>query len=211
MSLVAGSKLGHYEILALLGAGGMGEVYRARDPRLQRDVAIKVLPAERMSDEGRRRRFVQEARAASALKHPNIVTIHEIDSVDGIDFIVMELVEGKTLDLVIARQPVPLAETLRVAIAMADALARAHGAGIVHRDLKPTNVAVGPDGSVKLLDFGLAKLIGPDEPAEPIGTCAPPAQPPAAAACRAPHGDGRAGVGAHVLARRPAGGVLVER
>jgi eukaryotic-like serine/threonine-protein kinase len=98
LALAAGSKLGPYEVLSLLGAGGMGEVYRARDTRLGRDVAIKVLPAERMTDENRRRRFVQEARAASALSHPNIVTIHEIESADGIDFIVMEYVPGKTLD-----------------------------------------------------------------------------------------------------------------
>src|SRR5260370_1077183 len=104
MSLTLGSKLGSYEVLSLLGAGGMGEVYRARDTRLGRVVAIKVLPAERMADENRRRRFVQEARGASALSHPNIVTIHEIESADGIDFIVMEYRPGKTLDTVIPRQ-----------------------------------------------------------------------------------------------------------
>ena len=103
MSLAAGTKLGPYEVIAPLGAGGMGEVYRARDTRLGREVAIKVLPAERLADEGRRRRFVQEARAASALNHPNIVTIHEIESAEGIDFIVMELVPGKTLDALIPR------------------------------------------------------------------------------------------------------------
>jgi Tol biopolymer transport system component len=153
-----GSKLGPYEILALLGAGGMGEVYRARDLRLGREVAIKVLPAERMADADRRRRFVQEARAASALNHPNIVTIHEIGSVDGIDFIVMEYVRGKTLDLVIPAQGMRLPQVLRIAIPMADALARAHAAGIVHRDVKPSNVAVSDEGVVKVLDFGLAKL-----------------------------------------------------
>ena len=137
----------------------MGEVYRARDLRLGREVAVKVLPAERMADQDRRRRFVQEARAASALNHPNIVTIHEIDSVDGIDFIVMEYVAGKTLDQLIPRQGMRLGEVLRLAIPMADALARAHGAGIVHRDLKPANVAVTPEGTVKVLDFGLAKLL----------------------------------------------------
>jgi eukaryotic-like serine/threonine-protein kinase len=157
--LFPGSTLGPYEILAPLGAGGMGEVYRARDPRLGREVAIKVLPGERMADEDRRRRFVREARAASALNHPNIVTIHEIDSVDGVDFIVMELVAGKTLDHLIPQQGMRLDKVLRVAIPMADALARAHGAGIVHRDLKPANVAVTPEGTVKVLDFGLAKLL----------------------------------------------------
>ncbi|HKC12129.1 MAG TPA: protein kinase [Vicinamibacteria bacterium] len=159
MSLTLGSKLGSYEVLSLLGAGGMGEVYRARDTRLGRVVAIKVLPAERMADESRRRRFVQEARGASALSHPNIVTIHEIESADGIDFIVMEYVPGKTLDTVIPRQGMRLGEVLRIAIPIADAVARAHAAGIVHRDLKPANVMVGPDGTVKVLDFGLAKLV----------------------------------------------------
>jgi eukaryotic-like serine/threonine-protein kinase len=159
MTLTLGSKLGSYEVLSLLGAGGMGEVYRARDTRLGRVVAIKVLPAERMADENRRRRFVQEARAASALNHPNIVTIHEIGSADGIDFIVMEYVPGKTLDTVIPRQGMKLGEVLRIAIPIADAVARAHASGIVHRDLKPANVVVGSDGAVKVLDFGLAKLV----------------------------------------------------
>ena len=159
MPLTPGTKLGPYEILSLLGAGGMGEVYLARDPRLGREVAIKVLPAERMADENRRRRFVQEARAASALNHPNIVTIHEIESSEGIDFIVMEYVPGKTLDALIPRQGMRLGEALRVAIPVADALAAAHASGMVHRDLKPTNVAIGTSGAVKVLDFGLAKLV----------------------------------------------------
>ena len=162
MSLTPGTKLGPYEILSLLGAGGMGKVYRARDPRLGREVAIKVLPAERVADENRRRRFVQEARAASALNHPNIVTIYEIESENGIDFIVMEYVPGKTLDALIPRQGMRLGEALRVAVPVADALAAAHANGIVHRDLKPTNVAVGSSGAVKVLDFGLAKLIAPE-------------------------------------------------
>jgi serine/threonine protein kinase len=153
MALTAGSRLGPYEILSLLGAGGMGEVYRALDPRLDREVAIKVLPPERM-DEERRRRFVLEARAASALNHPNIVTIHEIESAEGRDFIVMEYVAGKSLDRLIPRQGMPLGEVLRIATPIADALARAHGRGIVHRDLKPANVVVGSEGTVKLLDFG---------------------------------------------------------
>jgi len=144
----------------------MGEVYRARDPRLGRDVAIKVLPADRMADEGRRRRFIQEARAASALNHPNIVTVHEVDSVDGVDFIVMEYLAGQTLGNAIPRQGMRLDPLLRVAIPIADALTRAHAAGIVHRDLKPANVMVSAEGTVKVLDFGLAKLVasrgGPD-------------------------------------------------
>jgi Tol biopolymer transport system component/predicted Ser/Thr protein kinase len=162
MSLSPGHRLGAYEILSPLGAGGMGEVYRARDTRLGRDVAIKVLPTDRLTDQGRRRRFVQEARAASALNHPNIVTIHEIESADGADFIVMEYVPGKTLDALM-RQRMRLAEALRVAVPIADALARAHAAGIVHRDLKPANVVVTPEGVVKVLDFGLAKLMDTGE------------------------------------------------
>jgi eukaryotic-like serine/threonine-protein kinase len=158
-----GSKLGPYEVLSLVGAGGMGEVYRARDTRLGREVAIKVLPAERMADENRRRRFVQEARAASALSHPNIVTIHEIESADGVDFIVMEYVPGKTLDNLIPRQGMRLGDVLRIAIPIADAVARAHAAGIVHRDLKPANVVIGSDGVVKVLDFGLAKLVAEED------------------------------------------------
>ncbi len=142
----------------------MGEVYRARDTRLGRDVAIKILPAERVADPARRARFVREARAASALNHPHIVTIHEIESAEGVDFIVMELVSGKTLDAVIPRQGMHFGEALRIAIPLADALAAAHAAGIVHRDLKPSNVMVTPDGMVKVLDFGLAKLVH-NEPA----------------------------------------------
>jgi len=161
MPLAPGSKLGPYEVLSLLGAGGMGEVYRARDPRLAREVAIKVLPAERMADETRRQRFVQEARAASALNHPNIVTVHETDTVDGVDFIVMEYVRGATLADRMPREGMRLEPALHVAIAIADALARAHAAGIVHCDLKPGNVVVSEEGTVKVLDFGLARLVTP--------------------------------------------------
>ena len=164
MPLSPGSHLGPYEVLALIGAGGMGEVYRARDPRLDREVAIKVLPHDRVTDESRRQRFVQEAKAASALNHPHIVTIHEIESADGRDFIVMELVRGKSLDALIPRQGMRLGEALRIAIPVADALAAAHARGIVHRDLKPANVMVGQDGAVKVLDFGLAKLTAVDSP-----------------------------------------------
>jgi serine/threonine protein kinase len=137
----------------------MGEVYRARDTRLGREVAVKVLPHNRLTDETRRRRFMLEARSASALNHPNIVTVHDIESADGTDFIVMEYVPGKTLDALIPRHGMRLGDALRVAIGVADALACAHANGIVHRDLKPTNVVVGSGGLVKVLDFGLAKLV----------------------------------------------------
>jgi serine/threonine protein kinase/Tol biopolymer transport system component len=164
MRLAAGTNLGPYEILGPLGAGGMGEVYKARDSRLGREVAIKVLPAERMADEGRRRRFIQEARAASALNHPNIITIHDISEDGGVDFLVMEYVRGQTIDRLIGRGGMRVGEALRCAIQIADALTKAHGAGIVHRDLKPGNLMVNEDGVVKVLDFGLAKLAEPTEP-----------------------------------------------
>jgi eukaryotic-like serine/threonine-protein kinase len=158
MTLDVGRRLGPYEILAPLGTGGMGEVYRARDTRLGREVAVKILRGDRLADGARRRRFIQEARAASALNHPAIVTVHDIASEDGVDFIVMEYVPGKTLDALL-RPRMPLAESLRIAVSVADALARAHAVGIVHRDLKPANIVVGPEGVVKVLDFGLATFL----------------------------------------------------
>src|SRR5512141_3070325 len=159
MALVAGQKLGPYEILAPLGAGGMGEVYRARDSRLRRDVAIKVLPPELATDPDRNQRFEQEARAASGLNHHNIVTIHDIGSSDSTVFIAMELVEGKTLREILLAGALPTRRLLDIACQIADGLAKAHSAGIVHRDLKPENVMVSKDGVVKILDFGLAKLL----------------------------------------------------
>ncbi len=158
MPLTAGTRLGPYEILAPLGAGGMGEVYRARDPRLARELAIKVLPASFSSDADRLRRFEQEARSASALSHPNILTIHDIGSADGTIYIAMELVEGKTLRELVAAEPLSTKKLLDLAVQIADGLAKAHSAGIVHRDLKPENLMVSKDGYVKILDFGLAKL-----------------------------------------------------
>ena len=175
--LTQGHRLGPYEILAPLGAGGMGEVYRGRDPRLDREVAIKVLPADRMADPARRWSFVQEAKAASALNHPHIVTIHEIESVDGLDFIVMEYVPGRTLDALIPKTGMPIRELLRVAVHVADALAAAHEHGVVHCDLKPANVIVSSKGVVKVLDFGVAKLVGPHVDAESTGTVTVPLQP----------------------------------
>jgi serine/threonine protein kinase len=153
-----GKTVSHYRILEKLGEGGMGVVYKARDTHLDRFVAIKVLPHERVADPERKRRFVQEAKAASALNHPNIITIHDIASEQGTDFIAMEYVPGKTLDALIRRKGMRITETLRLAIQIADALAKAHSAGIIHRDLKPTNVMVTEDGVVKVLDFGVAKL-----------------------------------------------------
>jgi len=161
MSLTAGTRLGPYEILAPIGAGGMGEVYRARDTRLGREVAVKVLPAEFTSDAQRRSRFEQEARAASALNHPNIVSVYDVGSAEGHLFVAMELVEGKTLRELLEAGRLPASRTLDVGFQIADGLARAHGAGIVHRDLKPENVMLSKEGFVKILDFGLAKLSAP--------------------------------------------------
>ena len=153
-----GQTISHYSILEKLGEGGMGVVYKARDTNLDRFVAIKVLPAERVADPERKRRFVQEAKAASSLNHPNIITIYDIGQADGIDFISMEWVVGKTLDQLIPRNGIRLSEALKCAVQIADALARAHSAGIVHRDLKPGNIMINEHGLVKVLDFGLAKL-----------------------------------------------------
>src|SRR5512136_1347105 len=153
-----GQTISHYKILEKLGEGGMGVVYKAHDTHLDRFVAIKVLPPERVADPDRKRRFIQEAKAASALNHPNIITIHDIDQAEGIDFIAMEYVAGKTLDESIPRKGMRLSLALKHAVQIADALARAHGAGIIHRDLKPSNVMVDDHGLVKVLDFGLAKL-----------------------------------------------------
>ena len=158
MNLASGARLGPYELLAPLGAGGMGEVYRARDTRLGRDVALKVLPAEVASDSGRLRRFEHEARAASALSHPNIVTVYDIGVAESVPYIAMEYVAGKTLREVVRSGPVPVKKLLDIAVQIAQGLARAHEAGIVHRDLKPENVIVSEHGVVKILDFGLAKL-----------------------------------------------------
>src|SRR5437879_3244259 len=158
MTISAGTRLGRYEIRSQIGAGGMGEVYLAQDTKLARKVALKILPAELASNQGRMRRFVQEANAASALNHPNIITIHEIDEADSINFIATEFIDGETLRERMRSAPMKLGEALDVAIQTASALAAAHAAGIVHRDIKPENVMLRRDGIVKVLDFGLAKL-----------------------------------------------------
>jgi Tol biopolymer transport system component len=177
--LSSGSRLGPYEVLSRLGAGAMGEVWRARDSRLQRDVAIKVLSSELSADSGRLKRFEKEARSASALNHPNIVTIYDVGQSDSVSWIAMEIVEGRTLRELVHVGPLPIKRVLGIGSQVADGLARAHEAGIVHRDLKPENVMVTRDGLVKILDFGLAKLThtgaeggeGTNIPTE-TGTCA---------------------------------------
>jgi dipeptidyl aminopeptidase/acylaminoacyl peptidase len=161
MTLAAGTKLGPYEILSPLGAGGMGEVYRARDVRLGREVAFKVLPEQLSADANRLARFEQEARSASALNHPNIVTVYEIGQADAVSYIAMELVDGSTIRELTAGGPMPIRKVLALGAQVAAGLAKAHGAGIVHRDLKPENLMVSRDGFLKILDFGLAKLIEP--------------------------------------------------
>ena len=163
MALSPGTKLGPYEILALLGAGGMGEVYRGRDTRLNRDVAIKVLPEALANDADRLRRFEQEARTIAALNHPNILGIHDIGAHDGAPFLVSEFLEGQTLRNKLESGPLPLRRAIEYGLGIAQGLAAAHEKGIVHRDLKPENVFVTRDGRVKVLDFGLAKLVRPEE------------------------------------------------
>jgi Tol biopolymer transport system component/tRNA A-37 threonylcarbamoyl transferase component Bud32 len=158
MALPSGTHLGPYRIVDLLGVGGMGEVYRARDDRLNRQVAVKVLPADRVANAERRQRFLQEAQLASALQHPNIVTIFDIGSAEVGDYLAMELVRGRTLDAVIPQGGLPLTSALRYGTQIVDALAAAHAAGIVHRDLKPGNIMVTEQDQIKVLDFGLATL-----------------------------------------------------
>jgi len=155
---VIGKTLLHYEIVEKLGEGGMGVVWKARDPRLQRFVALKVLPADRSADLARRARFLREARAAAALSHPHIVTVHDIASDRGLDFIVMEHVSGRPLSRCIPERGLPVGEALRIGVQVADALAAAHARGVVHRDLKPANVVIAADGRARVLDFGLATL-----------------------------------------------------
>jgi eukaryotic-like serine/threonine-protein kinase len=157
-ALIPGAQLGPYKIEALLGAGGMGEVFRATDTRLRRTVAIKVLPSDKVADPERKRRFMQEARAASALNHPNIITVYDVASDNGVDYLVMEYLPGQSLDKIITPKGLPLGVVIDYATQIAGALAAAHAASIVHRDIKPPNIIVTAEGQVKVLDFGLAKL-----------------------------------------------------
>jgi len=170
MALPAGTRLGPYEVLSLIGAGGMGEVYRARDTRLDRHVALKILPASTAADLDRIARFDLEARAAAALSHPNILTIYDVGTENGTLYIASELVVGVTLSTVISSGPLPTRRLLDLAVQMADGMAAAHASGIVHRDLKPTNIMVASDGRIKILDFGLARQIafGSEKAAEAL-------------------------------------------
>jgi serine/threonine protein kinase len=157
MALISGTKLGPYQIQALIGAGGMGEVYRARDTRLDRLVAIKILPSSFGSDPERLRRFEQEARAVAALSHPNILAVHDIGSQEGVSYLVSELLEGNTLREQLTNGALPVRKAMGYAVQIAQGLAAAHDKGIVHRDIKPENIFVTKDGRMKILDFGLAK------------------------------------------------------
>ncbi len=161
-----GKTLAHYEILAKIGQGGMGEVYRALDTKLDREIALKVLPADMDHDSSRLERFEREAKAVAALKHPNIVTIHSVEEVDGIHFLTMELVEGRRLSSLLPKGGFPLERIFDIAIPLADAVSSAHARGITHRDLKPDNIMIDDEGRLRVLDFGLAKLQDPSDPGE---------------------------------------------
>src|ERR1700676_5371262 len=160
MAITAGTKLGPYEILAPLGAGGMGEVYRERDTRLDRTVAIKILPQHLSDNPALRQRFEREAKAISCLNHAHICVLHDVGTQDGLQFLVMECVEGETLAKRLEKGPLPLDQALKYGMQIADALDRAHRSNVVHRDLKPGNIMLTPAGA-KLLDFGLAKPVAP--------------------------------------------------
>ena len=162
-SLLTGRRLGAYQVHERIGVGGMGEVYRARDTKLGRDVAIKILPRLFTSDPDRLARFEREARVLASLNHPHIGAIYGLEDADGVRALVLELVDGETLADRIARGPIPLTDTLTIARQIADALDAAHEKGIVHRDLKPANIKITPDGVVKVLDFGLARIVSAND------------------------------------------------
>ena len=167
MPLTTGTRLGPYEITAQIGVGGMGEVYRATDTKLKRDVAVKVLPDALAADPERLARFQREAEVLASLNHPNIAQIHGLEESEGIKALVMELVEGPTLADRIAQGAIPVDEALPIAKQIAEALEAAHEQGIIHRDLKPANIKLRPDGTVKVLDFGLAKALEPTSAMSP--------------------------------------------
>ena len=179
MALTPGSRLGPYEVTALLGEGGMGQVYRATDTNLKRQVAIKVLPASLAGDVDRLARFQREAEVLAALNHPNIAQIYGLEKSDGMTALVMELVEGEDLSQRIARGAMPLDEALPLAKQIAEALEAAHEQGIIHRDLKPANIKVRADGTVKVLDFGLAKALDPAAASIPAAMNSPTITSPA--------------------------------
>src|SRR5713226_8752367 len=162
MALTSGTRLGPYEILSAIGGGGMGEVYQAHDTKLGRDVAIKVLPEAFAHDADRLSRFQREAKMLASLNHPNIATIHGLEQSGGTSYLVMELVAGETLAERVKAGPVSVAEALKIAVQIAEALEAAHEKGVIHRDLKPANVKVTPEGRVKVLDFGLAQAFAGD-------------------------------------------------
>jgi serine/threonine protein kinase len=170
MALSTGVRVGPYEIVVAVGSGGMGVVYKARDTRLNRFIALKTISDGRAEDADVRRRFLREAQAASQLNHPNIITIHEILEENGIWFLAMEYVVGSTLELVLAARTLSIADALHYATQIADGLAAAHLAGIIHRDLKPANIMITEDGRVKLLDFGLARFMEQAAPSDVTAT-----------------------------------------
>src|SRR5271163_4626356 len=174
MTLAAGAKLDSYEVLGLLGAGGMGEVYRARDSALKREVAIKVLPSFVSQEPGRLRRFEQEAQAAAALNHPNILAVYHFGVFEGAPYLVSELLVGETLRQQLERGPLPIRKAIDTGVQVAHGMAAAHERGIVHRDLKPENLFVTKDGRIKILDFGLAKLTQPQADSDAPGTTVGP-------------------------------------
>ena len=167
MALTVGDRLGHYDVAALIGEGGMGQVYQATDTKLNRQVALKVLPEAFATDPDRLARFQREAQVLTSLNHPNIAQIHGLEEADGVRALVLELVEGPTLADRIKQGPIPLDEALPIAKQIAEALEAAHEAGVIHRDLKPANVKVKDDGTVKVLDFGLAKALDPSPTGDP--------------------------------------------